>query len=79
MNYPEGSPQTPPQRERPLNANEIAYLNEHVPRVIINSPKRYRSSPSPSPRSPSHTKKRRHGGKNKTRSRKQRRQRNQRK
>lgn len=53
------SPQTPPQIERPVNAEEHGFLDQHMPRRLFGSPKRRLS---PSPRSP--TKRRRHGGKN---------------
>lgn len=56
------SPQTPPQIDRPLNAEEQAYLDQHMPRRLIVSPKRERSRS----RSRSPTKRRRHGGKNRS-------------
>lgn len=68
MDTPEGSPQAPAPRDRPLNAEEIDYWNQNAHRILFNSPKR-RLSPNASPRSPRHSKRRKHtrGGKNRSR------------
>jgi hypothetical protein len=68
MDSPEGSPQAPAPRERPLNAREIELWNMNVDRRLFGSPKRS-LSPNASPRSPRHSKRRKHsrGGKNRSR------------